>query len=253
MRAKSPVGRLAYRDPTAAVGSVKAAWKRLASWSVAHLPREGRPGNPPATVKQIREFEAAVGVKLPADVRQSFRLYNGQCPGPGIIYGLAVESLRDCLNNWKQWVKGRQMTQKDGSHVGLDEACYSFPNGFVRPVYFDPKWVPLTYDGSGNHIGVDLNPGPNGTRGQVIIFGPDDEHHTVLARSWGQFLTDIADELEAGNFWIGMDDPDYPQICPDDPRCTHFHSIGMEWSRAKLGLRKLSAANQRTWQKTGQK
>lgn len=254
MAHSSPIGRLSYRtDAATAKFSVKAAWKRLAKWSVAHLPQSGRPGNPPATDKQIEDFEAAVGVKLPADVRQSYRLYNGQCPGPGIIYGLAVEPLRDCLNHWRQWVKGWEQVEKDGSDRSTNESCQSFPDGFVRPVYFDRKWIPLTYDGSGNHIAVDLIPGPKGVRGQVIKFGPDDHDHTVLALSWGQLLTDIAVELEAGNFRIDLEDEDYPDLKPDDPYRQHFHSVGMEWLRAKLGVKRLSAANQRIWRRTGRK
>jgi cell wall assembly regulator SMI1 len=253
VKTKSPVGRIRYRTDATAKFSVKAAWKRLARWSKAHLPQEGRPGNPPVTVEQIREFEATVGVRLPADVRQSYRLFNGQCPGPGIIYGLAVEELRNCLNSWKHWVKGWARNVQDGSDRDFNESCQSFPDGFVRPVYFNSKWIPLTYDGSGNHIAVDLDPGPKGVHGQVIKFGPDDHDHTVLALSWGQFLTDIADELEAGNFRIDMPDPECPDLKPDDPYAAHFHSIGMEWSRAKLGLRKLSAADQRIWRKTGRK
>jgi hypothetical protein len=129
--------------------------------------------------------------------------------------------------------------------------CSSFPVDYVRPVYFDRGWIPLTYDSGGNHIGVDLNPGPKGTRGQVIVFGRDDEFHTVLALSWGQFLTDLADELEASNFRLDLSDPDYPDLKPDDPHTNHFHSIGIYWSRGKLGLRKLSAANEKLWKKWG--
>lgn len=254
MKRKSPVGRLTYRtDATTAKFSVKAAWKRLAKWSAAHQPQKGRPGNPPATEKQIQDFESAIGVQLPADVRQSYRLYNGQCSGPGIIYSLAVEPLHDSLHQWKNWVKGWGQNEKDGSAHHFNESCQSFPDGFVQPVYFDPKWIPLTYDGSGNHIAVDLNPGPKGVPGQIIKFGPDDHDHTVLALSWGQLLTDIADELEAGNFRIDIEDEEYPDLKPDDPHSKHFHSVGMEWSRSKLGMKKLSAVNQRIWRRTGRK
>jgi cell wall assembly regulator SMI1 len=179
---KSPIGGITYRDdPQSGSYSVKAAWERLKRWSAANLPRSRRTDSPPASEEQLREFEAVIGVKLPKDVRDSYRVYNGQCAGLGIIYGLAVEPLRDCLCHWKSWVKGYKGNLEDGSDAGLDENCSSFPQGFVRPVYFDRGWIPLTYDGGGNHIAVDLNPGPKGTRGQVIIFGRDDEFHPVLA------------------------------------------------------------------------
>jgi cell wall assembly regulator SMI1 len=186
-------------------------------------------------------------------VRESYRIYNGQCGGPGIAYGLAVESLPNCLIHWTHWVDGYERSVKDGSAASFDESCSSFPHDFVRPVYFDRGWIPLTYDSGGNHIGVDLNSGPKGTRGQVIVFGRDDEFHTVLALSWGQFLTDLADELEAGNFRLDLADPEYPDLKPDDPHTGHFHSVGIYWSRGKLGLRRLSAANAKLWWKWGAK
>lgn len=200
MGSKSPIGRISYRDqPSANTYPVKSAWKRLKRWSMANLPQYGD-DSPPANDEQFREFEAAIGATLPKDMRDSYRVYDGQFAGSGIIYG-----------------------------------------GFV---------IPLSADSSGNHIAIDLNPEPKGTRGQVIVFGRDDEFHPVLALSWGQFLTDLADELEAGNCRLDTSgDPEFPEFKPDDPYKKHFHSVGMYWSRGKLGLRRLSAADQRRWDK----
>lgn len=210
MGRKSPIGRLAYRDnPSASRYPVRTAWKRLKRWSVAHLPQFGRDDPAPVSEKQLQEFEAAIGQRLPKDVRESYRVYDGQCAGVGIAYGLAVVSLREALGHWEGWRDGYGKNVEDGSAAGLDSSCTSFPDGFIRPVYFDSGWIPLTYDSSGNHIAIDLNPGPKGTKGQVIVFGPDDEFHPVLALSWGQFLTDLADEFEAGNYRLDMS-----WICP---------------------------------------
>jgi cell wall assembly regulator SMI1 len=244
---KSPIGRISYREkPGASSYPIKTAWKRLKRWSTANLPQKGE-DCPSASDEQLREFEAAIGAKLPTDVRQSYRIYDGQCAGRGIIYGLAVVSLSESLGHWQSWVEGYEMNLKDGTAADLDSGCSSFPDGHVRPVYFDKAWIPLTYDSGGNHIAVDLNPGPKGTRGQVIVFGRNDEFHPVLALSWGQFLTDLADELEAENYRLDTTDRDYPQFNPDDPHTKHFHSVGICWSRGKLGLRRLSAADQRQW------
>jgi cell wall assembly regulator SMI1 len=250
----SPIGRITYRDnPAATTYSVESAWERLKRWSVANLPQDDAEDRPPASEKQLREVEKAIGAELPKDVRDSYRVYDGQCGGPGVVYGLTVEPLGDCLGHWRGWEEGYGENLKDGSAADLDSSCSSFPDGYVRPVYFDRGWFPLTYDSGGNHIGVDLNPGPEGTRGQVIVFGRDDEFHTVLALSWGQLLTDLADELEAGNFRPHPPGSGRPWFDIDDPHRKHFHSVGIYWSRAKLGLRRLSAANAKLWKKWGAK
>lgn len=245
----SPIGRISYRiAPASGSYPIKTAWKRLKRWCKANTPDAG--GDcPPATAAEIEAFEAAIGQKLPKDVRESYRVYNGQCAGPGIVFGLVVEPLRDCLVHWKTWAEGYQMNIDDGSAADMDAGCTSFPAGYVRQHYFNRGWIPLTYDSGGNHIGVDLNPGPKGTRGQVIKFGRDDEFHTVYALSWGQFLTDIADELESGNFLLDTSDPERPELDLGDPHRKHFHSVGIYWSRGKLGLRKLASADTKPWNK----
>lgn len=246
---KSPIGRIVYRTDSESSFSVKSAWRRLEKWAAVHLPRSLDFLNPPSSSEELDKLENAIGTSLPKDVRDFYLLRNGQHGGPGVIFGLPIESLAQVVNHWQNWTKGYGENVMDGSAPSLDEVCRSFPCDFVRHVYFDPGWIPLTYDSGGNHIGVDLNPGPNGKRGQVIIFGRDDELHCVLALSWGQFLTDLADELDQGNFSLDNSDPEYPEFNVKVPRSKHFHQIGMAWSRGKLGLKRLSKDDKTTWDK----
>jgi cell wall assembly regulator SMI1 len=228
---------------------VKDAWTRLKKWASLNLPKTIEHLNRPAAAAQIQEFENAIGARLPNEVREHFRVHNGQNEGPGIVFGLPFLSLQDSLSNWKGWIDGYDSCIQDGSAAASDQLCSSFPSEFVRQAYFNKGWIPITYDSSGNHVGIDLDPGPKGTTGQVIIFGRDDEFHPVLARNWAQFLTDLADELERGNFRIDNADPNYPAFNLGDPYKTHFHSVGMHWSRGKLGLRRLSKTDQAKWKK----
>ena len=255
---RSPIGRIAYRDhPEAGVYSVASAWERLKRWSLLNVPvpeEEGddpppaqEPDPQPVSEAQLREFEAAIGTTLPTDVRESYGVYDGQCAGVGVVYGLPVTPLGANLQDWRRWSEAFT----EGATGHFDSGCSSFPDGFVRPVYFDPGWIPLTDDSGGNYIAVDLNPGPKGRRGQVIIFGRDDQFHPVLALSWGQFLTDLAEELEAGNFRLDLSNPDYPILESGVPTTKHFHMIGAHWSRGKLGLRSLSAVDQEAWKQHG--
>lgn len=78
----------------------------------------------------------------------------------------------------------------------------SCPPGAVQLVYSHPSWIPLITDNAGNHIGVDLAPGPKGVWGQVILFGREFDTKFVLAPHWGDFLLNFVKDLEMGNFWI---------------------------------------------------
>lgn len=64
----------------------------------------------------------------------------------------------------------------------------STPEGAIKKKYFHIKWIPLISDFGGNYIGIDLDPDSNGVKGQVIIFGRDEEDMIVLANSWEEFL-----------------------------------------------------------------
>ncbi len=115
MTRSSQIGRIKYRLKADAY-SVMKTWKRLKRWSTAYLPQDTGGGDAkPATVVQLRSFEKAIGTELPEDVRESYRIYNGQCGGCGIIYGLAVEPLKDCLNHWTHWKDGAERSVRNGS------------------------------------------------------------------------------------------------------------------------------------------
>jgi len=84
----------------------------------------------------------------------------------------------------------------DGRHK-VDRTFYDFdntlpltsnPEGAIKKKYFHIKWIPLISDFGGNYIGIDLDPDTNGKKGQVIIFGRDEENMIVLANSWDEFL-----------------------------------------------------------------
>ncbi|CCD24565.1 Smi1p NDAI_0D02510 [Naumovozyma dairenensis CBS 421] len=83
----------------------------------------------------------------------------------------------------------------------------SFPPNHILTVYAHPNWIPLLTDNAGNHVGVDLAPGPMGKYGQIIIFGREWDTKYVVASNWGEFLLSFANDLEAGN-WLLVDDND---------------------------------------------
>ena len=98
----------------------------------------------------------------------------------------------------------------------------SSPANAIALQYANAGWVPLCDDYGGNHIGIDLAPGPAGVRGQVISFGRDEEEKVVIAASLGDFLLWFATQLERGNFRIDRPDKDRIDFDIDRPNCGHF-------------------------------
>lgn len=85
----------------------------------------------------------------------------------------------------------------------------SVPADAVQPNYANAGWIPLVTDNAGNHIAVDLAPGPKGIYGQVILFGREFDTKYVVADNWGDFLLSFANDLEKGNWYIMDGNDDY--------------------------------------------
>jgi cell wall assembly regulator SMI1 len=170
---------------------------RLDAWYAAHLPPHRYAFNPPATDRALAAFDRLVGLRMPRSYRQLYKWHDGENDDRrGHIYGLPLLPLREAGSQWKAWKN--VLADFGGNRYEIRGGAW--PQGAVDPAYINPRWIPLTHDGSGNHIGLDFDPWPRGRVGQVILFGRDEDVKAVLAESLGKFLEWIAGLLESGNF-----------------------------------------------------
>jgi cell wall assembly regulator SMI1 len=145
-------------------------------------------------------------------------------------------SLESAADEWTSW--------RDVATPSMEADCAelmtSFPAKAIARRYHHPGWIPLTRDGSGNHMGVDLAPGPAGTRGQVIVFGRDENEKLQVSTSVSDFFHWYANELEAGNFIVEIDEDD--DVDPVVERfgiktSKHFHDAARKIRRKQGPLR----------------
>jgi cell wall assembly regulator SMI1 len=184
-------------------GDIGPVLARLGAWYGEHLPRDKYKLNPPATNAQIDAFERLVGIRMPNAFRQLYLWHDGENDDRwGHVYGIPLLSLNHAAAEWKSWHDVLGQTFR-GNRYAIP--ADGWPKGAVDPAYINPRWIPLTADGSGNHIGIDFDPWPNGRVGQIILFGRDEDVKVVLAESLGKFLEWIAGLLEGGNFRLQSD------------------------------------------------
>lgn len=203
---------------------------RLDRWYAANLPADRYVRNPPANDAALDALERVVGVAMPSSWRQLYRWHDGENDDRhGHVYGLPLLPLAEVEAQWRSWAKILAYFKGDPYVVPGG----SWPAGAVDPAYINPRWIPLTHDGSGNHIGIDLDPWPGGRIGQIILYGRDEEVKAVLAESLGRFLSWIADLLESGNFRlkVGAGEARLRAFALRDPPSDHFH----EGARKLLG------------------
>lgn len=72
----------------------------------------------------------------------------------------------------------------------------SIPANAIKKKYFHFKWLPVFSDYGGNYIGIDLDPDVNGKKGQIIIFGRDEENMIVLADNLDDFFSFVLKETK---------------------------------------------------------
>lgn len=145
-----------------------------------------RPGVTPSTLESA---ERSLGLVLPPSVRETYQTFDGQQGDlPGVLLGMKWLPLAEVLREHATWLE----------LASEDPSLTSRPPEAVRPVTFSPAWVPIASDFAGNGLAVDLDPGPAGTVGQVITFGPDEHERLVLAPDLPAFLAWVAEQIEAG-------------------------------------------------------
>lgn len=202
---------------------------RLDAWYAAHLPPDEYVFNPPATDAQLDAFERLIGLKMPRAYRDLYRWHDGENDDRrGHIYGHPLLPLHQARAQWKAWVD--VIADFGGNRYEIPGGAW--PEHAVDPAYINPRWIPLTHDGSGNHIGLDFDPWPSGRVGQVILFGRDEDVKAVLAESLGKFLEWIAGLLGSGNFRLeAAEEPVLRRFRLKAPPSNGFH----EGARSLLG------------------
>lgn len=213
--------------------SIDSLWDRIEHWIDEEYPELDDNLNDGVTSADLNEFlqDLKCGSKsLPEDFRQFYKRHDGQLRGgkpTGLIMGLVLLDLESIVEEnilWnkvaerlerQQYMAQHQQKQnelKEGSlqqqqHYQKQAATFitnqrSIPPNAIQPFYYNKGWVILLKDNIGNQVAMDLNPGPNGTWGQIILFGRDFDTKLVIAHSLQEFIFEFTTDLESGNFLI---------------------------------------------------
>ncbi|MXV18314.1 SMI1/KNR4 family protein [Deinococcus xianganensis] len=165
---------------------------RLDAWVAREVPLHHATLRPGVTDAALDAFEVRQGVTLPEALRALYRWHDG-----GDLFGLKFLSLEHLEFNRVAWAELAADRMTD-----LDEVVVSHPPGAIRLLYATGDWLPFLHDGGGNHVAIDLNPGPAGRVGQVITVGPDEDDRYVLASDLDTFLREYLRRLESGRVTV---------------------------------------------------
>lgn len=186
--------------------SLTDGWAHLGLFLAEHAPALAAALAEPAPEADLQALADAVGAESTEPFAALYRHHDGQqSPTPGLFFGLQFLSSTEATQEWARWA---EQFRGDPALV-TDIQVSAVPEGAVRAVYASDRWVPFASDGAGNHLAIDLDPGPDGTPGQVISFGVDEATRFLLAPSAAAFIGWCAHQCADGHAEVAPD-PDAP-------------------------------------------
>ncbi|NMV40545.1 SMI1/KNR4 family protein [Ralstonia insidiosa] len=140
---------------------------------------------PGASLEQLTELEQHLGVQLPEGLKAFLSIHDGQDGSVGLVGGELLLSVENIRREWDTW----RSLDEDAMNADSADFMASQPEGFIKPMYTNRLWIPLTKDWGGNHIGLDCDPDTKGSIGQVIRFGRDEDTKRLVADNFDHFVS----------------------------------------------------------------
>ena len=153
--------------------------------------------NAGASEADFAKLEQTLGYALPEEFKELYRVANGETDIGAVFAGeewLSIERIIDEYDIWQALHADGSFQNDDGSDFG----CQPEDAGIKPDFWWNPKWIPLTADGSGNSKMIDLDPAEQGRVGQIIQMWHDDAAREKEAASLREFLQNYVRDLEAG-------------------------------------------------------
>lgn len=163
---------------------MKEKWKKLEDWLKVSNPMLLADLNPAATDDDIRILEEKIGVQLPTDFVECLKIHNGQKgSADGLFSGMEFLSSQRILDEWKIW-----KNLMDRGHFEHFEAKSEIE---IQNTWWNPRWIPFTSNGAGDHLCLDLAPTDRGQLGQIITVWHDDGYRKKNANSFAHWFMEF--------------------------------------------------------------
>lgn len=133
----------------------------------------------PATADEIAAVEDQIGLKLPSDLVNLYKVYNGFSP-------LNIVEVKEIAGTVKWFREFDEFTDSDAK-----------PGEGVKKKYFSDKWIPFVDHANGNFECIDQDPGAGGKRNQVIYLDHEGIGRYVSSQSLDEWLEKAAKDLVA--------------------------------------------------------
>lgn len=171
---------------------IQSLWNDIESWykeNAQNILESLRDG---ASDQQINELETSVGTTLPNDYKESLKIHNGDIYFHDYNY-LSLEGV------FKKWSMMTELNQ-DGTFEG--NQAEGAKRGLIQNVWWHSKWIPFAEDSGGNMLCIDMAPGINGIKGQIIKMEIQSGPSATGNKSFLDWLRHYKDDLYGGKYKV---------------------------------------------------
>jgi cell wall assembly regulator SMI1 len=169
-------------------------WERLEAWLQINAPEVRHDLLPGAADADIAAVEQLVGTRVPDGFREVYAVHDGQIGiGPPLLIDWLLLPTKTIQREW-------QLMHDLLARGELDAQAVA--NGPVQAVWWNPKWLPVASNGTGDFQCIDLDPPSGGQFGQIVTFLHVDEHRTVAAQSLPMLFEICTTQLENGSYHL---------------------------------------------------
>jgi cell wall assembly regulator SMI1 len=177
---------------------IPSIWNRFENWltkNASHLTSEL---NTAASEDDIAKLEKKIGGKLPKEYIEFLKIHNGQNrDSEGLIDTEELLSTERVIEEWSVW---KELLDKGDFNDSKSES-----DDGIKSDWWNSKWIPITYDGSGNHYCIDIDPDKSGTSGQIIRMWHDSAERELISRSFKEWISSYVNDLEKGKYVYSED------------------------------------------------
>jgi len=172
------------------------AWDRIESWIKVNHPSMISTLNIGATIEDLRQLENKLGQILPEDFKKFLEVHNGQTwTHLNLFDGDRLLDTENIFCDWDTWKKVLPEIDADCTAT-YGQPASSSPDKGIKDDWWNMSWIPITSNGSGDSYCIDLDPTPEGTRGQIIRMLHDHPSREVIAQSFRDWIYAFVNDLE---------------------------------------------------------
>lgn len=177
---------------------MKDSWKKIEDWMTLNHPTMIETLNIPASQYELEEIESFLGQVLPKYFKEFYSIHNGQTwTHLKLFNGDRLLSLAEIVEEWKNWNYVLPIINAD-TQEQFGEPATSSPELGIKNNWWNPSWIPITSNGSGDNYCIDLDPTFEGTKGQIIRMWHDDPSRELIASSFAEWISNYIKDLENG-------------------------------------------------------